>query len=178
MLSLRTARLEDLSELMQIYSFAQDFMASTNNPNQWGHCYPTVDLIKEDISKEHCKVIYDRNGIHGVFALFTQEDPSYAYIEDGHWLNNEPYITIHRIASDGKVHGVFDFAVDYCKSLSSNIRIDTHKDNLIMQKLIERNGFIKCGIIYVRNHSPRLAYHYCENTVDMKAPNPERRKQF
>jgi phage terminase large subunit-like protein len=163
MLSLRDAKIKDLEELMRIYRYAQDFMVKTNNPNQWSHSYPTIDLIKSDLEKKACKVIYDETGIHGVFALFTDEDPTYAYIENGHWLNNEPYITIHRIASDGQVHGIFQFAVDYCKSLSSNIRIDTHSQNLIMQKVIEKNGFIKCGTIYVRNHSPRIAYHYCQS---------------
>ncbi len=146
---------------MEIYKYAQDFMTRTNNPNQWAHSYPTTELIKTDIDQKVCKVIYDENGIHGVFALFSGEEPTYKIIEGGKWLNNEPYLTIHRIASDGTVHGIFDFAINYCKTLSANLRIDTHSDNLIMQKLIEKNGFTKCGIIYVRNHSPRIAYHYC-----------------
>jgi RimJ/RimL family protein N-acetyltransferase len=39
-----------------------------------------------------------------------------------------------------------------------NIRIDTHRDNAIMQHLLEKNGFVKCGIIYVEDGSPRIAY--------------------
>ncbi len=163
MLELRAAKEQDLNRVMEIYSYAQDFMARTNNPNQWAHSYPTAELIKADIDQKACKVIYDKNGIHGVFALFSSEDPTYEIIEGGKWLNHEPYLTIHRIASDGTVHGIFDFAINYCKTLSDNLRIDTHSDNLIMQKLIEKNGFTKCGIIYVRDHSPRIAYHYCKN---------------
>ena len=162
MLNLRVTTAQDLDQLMKIYAYAQDFMAKTGNPNQWAHSYPTAELIKADIAQKACKVIYDENGIHGVFALFAGQDPTYSYIEGGQWLNNEPYLTLHRIASDGQVHGIFQFAVDYCKKLSDNLRIDTHQDNLIMQKLIEKNGFTKCGIIYVRDHSPRLAYHYCK----------------
>ena len=33
-------------------------------------------------------------------------DPTYLYIEDGEWQNDESYVTIHRIASDQKVRGI------------------------------------------------------------------------
>ena len=42
----------------------------------------------------------------------------------------------------------------------SNIRIDTHHDNLVMQKVLNKHGFMKCGVIYLKNGNPRLAYHY------------------
>ena len=67
---------------------------------------------------------------------------------------------ILRIAGDGKVHGLFRCAVDYCKLLSPDVRIDTHADNHVMQRRIAENGFTKCGIIYVEDGSPRLAYHW------------------
>ncbi len=44
----------------------------------------------------------------------------------------------------------------------SNFRIDTHNDNKIMQHVIEKNGFIRCGIIYVKDGSPRIAYEKIE----------------
>ena len=55
--------------------------------------------------------------------------------------------------------GVF---LDYGKNISPNIREDTHADNQIMQKLAEKNGFVKCGIIYVKNGTPRIAYHWTD----------------
>lgn len=157
---IRKAVSDDLSEIMSIYRIAQDFMIASGNPDQWGHSYPSEDLIKEDIDNEICYLICDDDNAHGVFALFDEIEPSYQYIEDGQWLNDEAYVTIHRIASDGKVHGIFKCATDYCKSISNNIRIDTHKNNLIMQKQIEKNGFQKCGTIYVRDNSPRIAYQW------------------
>ena len=33
----------------------------------------------------------------------------------------------------------------------NNIKIDTHKDNISMQKLLEKNGFKYCGIIYLED---------------------------
>lgn len=163
MLSVRTATENDFDRIMEIYRYAQDFMIRTGNPNQWAHVYPDPSMIKSDIRNNRCKVIHDDTVVHGVFALFEEEDPTYSFIENGRWLNDAPYVTIHRIAGDGQVHGILRCAVDYCRGISSDIRIDTHEDNKIMQRQIEKNGFQKCGIIYLEDGSPRLAYHLTLN---------------
>lgn len=139
-------------------------MIENGNLTQWGHSYPTRDLIENDILNGNCHVLCDEF-IHGVFALFKTPEPTYEYIENGKWLNDQEYVTIHRIASDGTRHDIFKYAVEYCKGISDNIRIDTHKDNLIMQKVIERNQFIRCGTIYVRNGSPRMAYQWSKSLM-------------
>ncbi len=157
-MNIRKAIPDDLDEIMSIYRIAQDFMIESGNP-QWGHSYPQEELIRNDIENGVCHLIFDEEGVHGVFALFDGIEPTYKYIENGQWLNDEPYVTVHRIASDCKVHGIFKCAINYCKDISDNIRIDTHKSNLIMQKQIEKNGFQKCGIIYVRESS-RIAYQW------------------
>lgn len=161
-MQIRKATIDDLELIMGIYRTAQDYMIKSGNPNQWGHFYPSEDLVKEDISKGISYLIYDDSfdDPHGVFVLIDGLEPTYQYIEDGNWLNDEPYITLHRIASDGKVHGIFKAAIDYCKSICDNIRIDTHNNNEIMQKQIEKNGFKKCGTIYVKDGSPRIAYQW------------------
>lgn len=160
MLDIRNAADTDLKQIMEIYRYAQDYMIRNGNPTQWGHFYPNEELIQSDIRQNVCRVIYDESGIHGVFALFEGREPTYARIENGNWLNDEPYLTIHRIAGDGQVHGLFQCAAEYCKSISRNVRVDTHAENRIMQKLIEKNGFIKCGIIHVKDGTPRIAYHW------------------
>ncbi len=160
MLQIRKAVEPDLERIMEIYRIAQEYMIHSGNPNQWGHEYPEAELIASDIREGVCHVIYDENGIHGVFALFDEEDPTYQYIEGGEWLNEEPYVTIHRIAGDGQTHGIVRCAADHCKGLSSNVRIDTHAQNTTMQHVLSKNGFRKCGIIYLENGSPRLAYQW------------------
>lgn len=159
-MNIRKAEPDDLDEIMNIYLIAQDFMIESGNPNQWGRSYPSRELIVSDIENEVCRLICGEEKIHGVFALFEGVEPSYEHIDDGQWLNDDPYVTVHRIASDGEVHGIFKCAIDYCKGISDNIRIDTHKSNLIMQKQIERNGFEKCGTVYVRDGSERIAYQW------------------
>ncbi|MBQ7669376.1 MAG: N-acetyltransferase [Clostridia bacterium] len=160
MLQIRKGILDDLEKIMEIYKSAQDFMILSGNPNQWGHFNPTEEMIISDIRIGNSRVIFDEVGIHGVFAQIDTGEPTYDCIVGGKWLNDDPYITIHRVAGDGKVHGIFKCAADHCKSLSSNVRIDTHAENLVMQRHIEANGFVKCGTIYLANGSPRIAYHW------------------
>ena len=47
---IRKATIDDLNLIMDIYRAAQDFMIESGNPNQWGHFYPSEDLVKEDIA--------------------------------------------------------------------------------------------------------------------------------
>ena len=157
---IRKARMDDLKNIMEIYGIAQDFMIESGNPNQWQHRYPAEDLIREDIDSEVCHLVFEGESPHGVFALLSGDEPTYQYIENGEWLNDKPYVTIHRIASDGRIRGIFDCAVDYCRSFCDDIRIDTHESNLIMQRMIEKKGFRRCGTIYVADGSPRMAYQW------------------
>ncbi len=160
MLEIRKAAMTDLNDIMQIYAHAQEYMINSGNPNQWGRTYPNIELIQEDINSGIGYVICENDKVHGVFALIEGIDETYLVIEDGKWLNDDPYVTIHRIAGDGQVKGIFACAVNYCKEMASNVRIDTHHDNKTMQHLIEKHGFIKCGIIYTRDKTKRLAYQW------------------
>ena len=158
-MTIRKATPSDLEEIIKIYHTAKAFMISTGNKSQWLNGYPQRELLEEDIAKGYCHV-YEDHGIHGVFALIEGEDPTYREIEDGQWLNNKPYGTIHRIGSDGTVKGVLAAAVDYCKTICPVLRIDTHYDNKVMQHLVTKNGFRRCGIIHLADGSPRIAYQY------------------
>ena len=100
-LFVRRASAGDLDRIMDIYRSAQEFMISSGNPTQWGHFYPEEDLIMEDIEKGISFVICDDDenicgilGIHGVAALCEGDEPSYQYIEDGDWLNDESYVPV------------------------------------------------------------------------------------
>ena len=91
------------------------------------------------------------------FALLPSPEPTYDYI-DGAWLTDEPYGVIHRMASYPEVHGIFSTIIDYAASRYTHLRIDTHRDNRIMQHLIEKHGFTYCGIIWLEDGTERLAY--------------------
>ncbi len=159
-MDIRKAVPGDLDVIMDVYRSAQDFMIHSGNPTQWGRFYPSRELIASDIENGISYVITDSGTIHGVFVLRFGEDPTYRVIEDGAWPNDKPYVTIHRIAGDGKVRGVFRAAAEYCAALCDHIRVDTHRDNHVMQRKIAAFGFVKCGTIYIDDGSPRIAYQW------------------
>ena len=159
-LDIRTAEPENLETIMEIYRHAQDFMIASGNPRQWGHEYPPEEQVTQDTETGVCRVVLENGRICGVFSICAGEEPSYRRIEEGTWLNQEPYLTIHRIAGDGSAHGIFRCASDYAKRLADNIRIDTHADNRIMQRQIEKQGFVRCGTVFIRGGSPRIAYQW------------------
>lgn len=154
--NIRLAVQADLDEIEQIYSHARQFMADNGNPTQWANGYPQRELLEEDICLGRLYVAKKENGIYGVFLFAIGEDPTYAYIEDGAWISDLPYGTIHRIASCGK--GLFTEALEFCRKMCNHIRIDTHHNNKPMQHLVEKHGFTRCGIIYTDDGTPRIAY--------------------
>lgn len=90
---------------------------------------------------------------------FWGADPTYQVIEGGAWLNDAlPYGTIHRLASSGKSKGVASAVIEWCLEHCQSLRADTYADNQIMQHLLEKNGFTRCGIIHVADGTPRIAY--------------------
>ena len=86
-------------------------------------------------------------------------EPCYAGIEDGAWIDPSPYGVVHRIASDGSVKGAGSFCIRWAYEQCGHLRIDTHPDNRVMQGLLAKLGFRRCGIIHVvEDNDPRYAY--------------------
>ena len=158
-MTIRKAEEKDLNSILRVYAIAREYMRQNGNPDQWGWDKPPKEMLVDDIKKGQLYVGENTDGsIPFVFAFILGDDPTYSYIEDGSWLSDEPYGTIHRIASDGSIPGVVKMAVDFCKTIISNIRIDTHHNNKTMQHVVEKIGFTKCGIIYIEDGTPRIAY--------------------
>lgn len=155
--TIRHAEETDLSRILEIYHKARLFMAQTGNPNQWGTDKPAREQLEADISQKRLHVITDEQGIHGVFYYYLGDDPTYHEIEDGAWRREDTYGTIHRIAGDGS-GGILRQAVAFALTQCPYVRIDTHADNRVMQRAIAKAGFERCGIIYVEDGSPRIAY--------------------
>lgn len=157
---IRLARHEDMEQILEIYSAAREYMVRSGNPTQWAGGYPARELLEEDIRRGQLYVDQGEEGIHGVFVFFIGEDPCYRVIQGGAWLKDGPYGVIHRVAGDGKARGVFQRCMEFCKGRWGNLRIDTHGDNHTMQHLIQKHGFQKCGIVYMEDGTPRIAYQY------------------
>lgn len=157
-MEIRKTRIEDLDEVMQIYASARAFMAKTGNPTQWGDGYPREELIRNDIKAGISYVAVFDGKIETVFVYFEGDDPTYHLIENGSWKNDAPYGVIHRIASKGTVKGAGSQCLQWGFGQCKNLRMDTHEDNIVMQHVLEKNGFERCGRIYTEEGSPRIAY--------------------
>ena len=112
-----------------------------------------------DIRRGVCYGCEDGGKLSAVFSMIPGPDPTYAHIDGGEWLNEEPYLVVHRIASLPECHGVMDAVLNFCYRHCDNIRIDTHRDNTIMRHCLQKAGFAYCGIIYLANGDERLAFH-------------------
>ena len=139
-------------------------MRADGNHDQWSAPgFPDDSLLLRDIARGGGFVILSEaeggveKSIIAYFAIFPSPEPTYDYI-DGAWLTDEPYGVIHRMASYPEAHGIFSTIIDYAASRYAHLRIDTHRDNRIMQHLIEKHGFTYCGIIWLEDGTERLAY--------------------
>ena len=165
-MTVRKAFFDDMPKILQIYSRARGFMAQNGNPSQWGGIYPPEELIRADIESGRLYVIEyfcaerQEKFICGVFAFLPEGDEIYNNIE-GKWLNDLPHAAIHRVASSGEVRGVLPVCVDFCLSRCSNLKIDTHIDNKIMQHQLKKVGFVPCGTVFLENGDPRVAFQLC-----------------
>ena len=160
---IRHAEEKDIPRMMEIYRYAREFMAAHGNPNQWGPTnWPPEELIRRDIRKEHSYVCENDEGkVTGTFFYICGEniEPTYRDITDGAWRDDSPYGVVHRVASDGSEKGIGAFCLDWAFSQCGHLRIDTHGDNVVMQRLLTKLGFVPCGTIYVEEDNyPRIAF--------------------
>ena len=159
--SIRPANETDIPRVMTVLEAAKGIMRASGNMNQWVNGYPSESVINRDIANGWGYVVEEENKIVGYFAFIPSPEPTYARIYKGEWLDDEqPYHVLHRIGSTLESHGVFAAIMEFCFLKDTNIRIDTHRDNLIMQHNILKAGFTYCGIIYLESGDERLAYQH------------------
>ena len=154
---IRKAASQDLPRIQEIYEMERQFIRKNGKHSQLVKGDEPEALIEEYIRQGNLYVL-EEAGIHAVFAFIIGEDPTYLEIEEGRWKSEEPYAAVHRVASDGTVQGVLGHVMDYCSAQVPHLRIDTHKDNKVMQHVLEKYGFVSCGIVHVPDGSPRIAY--------------------
>lgn len=171
-MEIRRTKYEDISVLMQIFDEARGTIASLGI-DQWQDGYPTREIIEEDIKKAQSYCVLCESGeggceIVGTFALIDDGEPTYDKIFDGRWLTGDlsnDYFAIHRVAisvknrGSGISTGIIDFCAEQArKAGKTSLRIDTHRGNLVMRRMLEKHGFVHCGTIFLKDGAERVAY--------------------
>lgn len=157
-MTIRKATTIDIPRIMEIFDNARRYMRATDNRTQWDNGYPSENIVRNDICRGWSHVVETGGNIISTFCLMSDQEPSYAAIDGPGWLDNSPYLTIHRLASDESHSGILHLVTGYALSLSGNIRIDTHADNRPMLSALQHEKYTYCGIIRLPDNSKRLAF--------------------
>ena len=164
-MKVRPASKADIGDILGCVRRIKHEYFEANNIDQWGEGYPSREIFAADVEKKALYVMHMGEVLIGFGSFIAGADPTYAEIE-GAWLTEgDNYLVVHRLGINPDWHGMgmgtalMGLADKICevKKIAS-IRVDTHEDNISMQKLLEKCGFTKCGVIRLENGDPRLAY--------------------
>ena len=163
---IRKAIEDDIPALMHIFESAKGIMRANGNLHQWGVGYPSPEVVRSDIERGVCYVATNEvtGEIEATMAFIPGPDSTYSYIENGLWLNDNPYYVIHRIAVAAPGKGYARLLLDWAFERTDTVRIDTHRDNVIMHHILRKYGFSYCGVIYLANGDARDAYQLTRNS--------------
>lgn len=160
----RKAIENDIIEIIKIIKQAQEYFKS-NEIDQWQNNYPNLDTIKNDIKNNYGHVLVENSRIVGTVSVSFDGEKTYEEIYGGQWLSNNKYAVIHRRAIDNeyKRGGLSSVIIKHLEELCldndiHSIKVDTHIKNIPMQKLLKKNNYQYCGIIYLDDKSERVAF--------------------
>ena len=124
--------------------------------DQWQTGYPSLEICQQDVAEGMAYLAVEDGEILGAFAYQVTPDISYGEIENGKWLTDTPYASMHRvIVADGcKGKGIAGKMFAYGFSMAerdgfASVRIDTHPGNIPMQRALAKAGFQACGQIHL-----------------------------
>lgn len=153
---IRRAVAGDLPRLGEIYASARRYMRSQGNLSQWSDTYPSESSARADMERGWCHVVESEGRVVATFCLMTDPEPTYSSLDEA---LDVPYVTLHRVASDGSARGILSATVRYAVSRHHcDVRIDTHSDNIPMRRAILREGFEPTGPITLADGSPRDSF--------------------
>jgi len=163
-MTFRKSTKSDIDAIMRIIEDAR-LSLRQRGIDQWQNDYPNRTTIENDIDHGYSYILEQDNTVVGTVAVIFGKEITYAEIFDGNWLSKKEYAVIHRIAVVSRFMGR-GFASVMIGNIERmclekgvrSIRVDTHEKNESMQRLLDKNGFTYCGIIYLLDKSKRLAY--------------------
>lgn len=160
----RQANISDLDQIVEIIELSKKYLKETK-VDQWQDGYPAKEDLRRDIESGNSYVLTNKDESVATTVISLDGESTYNSIFNGEWITNEEYIVMHRVAVHDryKGKGIFKELIKEAENLALNkgifsIKIDTHRDNISMQKAVLKNDFKKCGIIYLEDGSERIAF--------------------
>lgn len=154
----------DIARIMEIVAQAQERFRALGI-DQWQDGYPAADVFLQDMDADSSYVVETGSQVMATACISFDVEPAYSTISDGAWPDDEPYAVIHRLAVDRRMlrRGIAAEIIAYAEMLCrlqriSSIRVDTHRDNTAMRRLLDRCGFTRCGRIRLDSGAEREAY--------------------
>jgi GNAT superfamily N-acetyltransferase len=163
---IRQATIHDTAALEALFAEARATIAALGI-DQWQNGYPALSVIGEDITLGRSFVVEVEGRVVGTFVLILDGEPTYDRIFDGAWPtgNSDRYVAIHRVAisvicrGQGLSTAILEYAAQAARDLGrASLRIDTHRGNIVMRRMLEKHGFAHCGTIYLQDGDERVAY--------------------
>ena len=148
--TIRCAEPRDLPAILTVVDHARAAIRALDI-DQWQDGYPEPEVIEADIAGGIGHVFEVEGRVAGYMALAGAPEAVYAHI-DGAWISDGPYLTVHRMCIDDGFRGtglsgrMLAFAEETARKKGlGSLRADTHRGNIVMQKLLARCGLERCG---------------------------------
>ena len=167
----RKTTMEDIARVCEIFDGARETMHA-RGIDQWTDGYPAASDIEADIGAGESYVLCEDDGtVVATCAVLLGGEVTYTVIDNGAWLTettddeHTAYVAVHRVATDKNCRGkglaskLIEEAAAIGRSAGKcSLRIDTHRDNIPMQRMLARNGLVLCGEITLLSGAKRNAY--------------------
>jgi len=157
----------EMNDAAEVYSLIEAGRArlKAGGIDQWQNNYPLLCDVEEDAGRGNGYIMENDGMIAAYGVLQSEAEPTYKNIYEGRWLTEGGYATIHRLCvaqgADGKGLGgrMMDELIALAGRLGhTSVRVDTHRQNTVMQHMLSVRRFERCGIVYMSDGSERIAY--------------------
>lgn len=166
---MRPATEDDIPAIVAILETGRKLLAE-DGIDQWQNgTGPDAAAVESDVASGLGRVFVVDGQVAATAALICEAEPNYDVIEDGAWeaRGDGSYATIHRVAvapsfrGQHVAHNFYLRLIEEARARGfSEIRVDTHEENLRMRRVIEGCGFAYAGRIFIGGDrkQPRRAY--------------------
>lgn len=165
MIEMRLAKEEDVQFAADCFDCAREYQKEQGFL-QWTDEYPNITTAIEDVKSKKGFIYYEKSALIGYVCIDFDGELTYNEIQ-GEWKTNQKYAVVHRLALSKSARGkgfskeIFRLIKEFCiENNVFSIRVDTDKNNEIMQNILRKESFEYCGVIYFQG-GPKLAYE-CE----------------